>query len=91
MPGGHGRWCTEQTCRHFVMVEEYRAERMRQEVEVENGGFRDETWRSRIITFRTWLRHYPWEREPEPTGEEAGEEVDLDDLDDAPWYPEWAS
>lgn len=55
------------TCAHCVMVEDYQMERLRQEIAVENGGFRDERWRSSIITFRTWLRHYPWEREPDGT------------------------
>lgn len=82
MPRGHG---IRKHCRHCDMVETYRAERLRQEIEVENGGFRDETWRSRIITFGHWLRHYPWE--PEPDDEEF---VMPDFDDDEPWYPEWA-
>lgn len=42
------------------MVEDYVVERHRQEVAVEDGGFRDETARRRLITFKVWLRHYPW-------------------------------
>lgn len=45
------------------MVEDYVSERERQETAVENGGFRDETWRTRIITFKTWLKAYRYETE----------------------------
>ncbi len=49
------------TCAHCVMVESYTHERQREEIAIENGGFRDEDWRSTIVTFRRWLRFYEWE------------------------------
>lgn len=42
------------------MVAEYVVERHRQEVEVEDGGFRDERAAAGLVTFRSWLVHYPW-------------------------------
>ena len=52
---------TPETCEHCVMVAGFHAERCRQEVAVENGGrWRDETARRQLVTFRVWLRHYPW-------------------------------
>jgi hypothetical protein len=42
------------------MVMDYQLERWRQEDAIENGGFRDERARERLVTFRDWLRHYPW-------------------------------
>lgn len=42
------------------MVQGYHDERCRQEIAIENGGWRDETARRRLVTFHTWLRHYPW-------------------------------
>lgn len=52
------------TCRHCVMVDEYRLQRHVELDLVENhGGWRDETWRQRIITFRKWLIHYRYEQE----------------------------
>lgn len=42
------------------MVSEYTVERHRQEVAIEDGGFRDKTAWSRLVVFKGWLRHYPW-------------------------------
>ena len=57
------------------MVSDYRAERERQEIAVEDGGFRDETWPTRIITFGRWLRMFSYEQEPEddPRDEPGGD------------------
>lgn len=50
-------------CLHCRMVEDYRAERERQEIAWGNGGWRDETAWSRIITFKQWLMAYRYESE----------------------------
>lgn len=43
------------------MVQGYHDERCRQEIAVENDGlWRDKDARRRLVTFGTWLRHYPW-------------------------------
>ena len=48
-------------CRHCVMVEEYRAERERQEIAYENGGWRIPGFRQNMITFKKWLMTYKYE------------------------------
>lgn len=57
--GNRGR--NPLTCDHCAMVETYTHERHRQEIAIENGGWRDETWRQSIITFRAWLEARPIE------------------------------
>jgi hypothetical protein len=48
-------------CRHCQMVEEYRIERARQEIQFENGGFRDPNFRRNMITFKKWIIAYRYE------------------------------
>lgn len=43
------------------MVEEYRAERERQETAYENGGWRIPGFRQNMITFKKWLIAYRYE------------------------------
>jgi hypothetical protein len=43
------------------MVEEYRIERARQEMQYENGGFRDPNFRRGMITFKKWIIAYRYE------------------------------
>ena len=42
------------------MVEDYVVERDRQLVALEDGGFRDEQARERVVRFGEWLRVYEW-------------------------------
>lgn len=56
--GNRGR--SAVSCAHCLMVDEYHDERHRQEAELEGLFRQDEDARGRVITFRRWLRHYPW-------------------------------
>lgn len=62
MPRGHPPGRRPGPCRHCDMVSEYVDERYRQLVALEDDPelMRDESARSRVIVFGTWLRHYPW-------------------------------
>ncbi len=55
------------TCRHCTeLVETYRGQRAAEEHAVFNeGGWRDESWPSRIITFHKWLKVYVYESDPD--------------------------
>jgi hypothetical protein len=59
VPRGHPPGRPSWACRHCDMCDEYRDERERQLIALENGE-RDERAASQIVTFKRWLRHYPW-------------------------------
>lgn len=47
-------------CEHCAVCDAYRAERTRQEIAWENGGFRDDPSMKKLVTFKQWLQGKPY-------------------------------